>query len=60
MKLTERERKLLAACVDAELENNDQGDTNLSLDETEEAKDPDKAHEALRTELQALQRRLEA
>jgi len=54
MELTERQRYLLRACVNAEIENSDQCETQLSLEITEDADDPDAAVSALREELAEL------
>lgn len=59
MKLTDRQKHLLRACVEGELEMNDQGDTALSIEaagDDEEVNDDDaaKAVEKLQEELREL------
>lgn len=51
MELTDRQKYLLRACVNAELNDNAQCDTSLSLAETEKADDTDKALAVLRKDL---------
>lgn len=62
MQLSEREKYLLIACIDAELENNRQCDTSLSLAETENIEDEkwiDEALKGLRSDLTTLKGKIE-
>jgi hypothetical protein len=60
LSLTERQQELVRACIDAELENNNQCDTSLSLSVSDDADDPDEATKNLRKELRALRKLFQA